>query len=418
MTGVAVVAAVLATACALRLMAGPIDLNFLKPHFLNQFDTLGGPVRVDADRISAEWGGLREPMRVVFTGLHVTDVDGQEIATAPSIPLSFDPRGVVRGHLLPTAIVVERPTLDADITRDGGMLQRVLAKSDAGSQGEVVDLLIDQLLAEHNYLSAAGSARHGRSGARLAFRCATSRPASRGSPRTPRRASGATPPASSSRPVPASSAFAKASRSTIRLPGTYARDRSRVSIEAGIDGFKPSMLAELSPDAVLLRGVDIALSGRLRIEATGHGEIRTVTTEVNAGAGTLTLPRGVLPGLAQGTVGQPWPMSTPLPTPRASITSMSILGAMKIAVTGTGLRTEQGQSFTGRAEIKPDPGRPAGRLLATSSSRPAGAPGQVGQPRRRLDRRRGRVRPEHPGQRPGEGSSPSIATLPCSIIAA
>jgi len=46
--GIAAVAAVLATAVALRLMAGPIDLDFLKPHFLNEFDTPGGKVRVDS----------------------------------------------------------------------------------------------------------------------------------------------------------------------------------------------------------------------------------------------------------------------------------------------------------------------------------------------------------------------------------
>ena len=42
------------------------------------------------------------------------------------------------------------------------------------------------------------------------------------------------------------------------------------SVEANIDGLKPSMFADLSPDAVLLRGIDIALSGRLHIEATAR----------------------------------------------------------------------------------------------------------------------------------------------------
>ena len=49
----------------------------------------------------------------------------------------------------------------------------------------------------------------------------------------------------------------------VSLAGVYARDRSRFSVEANVDGIKPSMFADLSPDAALLRGVDIALSGRL-----------------------------------------------------------------------------------------------------------------------------------------------------------
>src|ERR1700759_501964 len=106
-TGVAVVAAVLTTACALRLMAGPIDLDFLKPRFLTEFDTPDGPVRVEADRLDAEWSSLRGP-----------NARKEEVATAPSVALSFDPRSVVGGQLLPTAIVVDRPTLDADITRE------------------------------------------------------------------------------------------------------------------------------------------------------------------------------------------------------------------------------------------------------------------------------------------------------------
>ena len=42
-----------------------------------------------------------------------------------------------------------------------------------------------------------------------------------------------------------------------------------------IDGLKPSMFADLSPDAALLRGLDIALSGRLHIEATARAMCAT-----------------------------------------------------------------------------------------------------------------------------------------------
>lgn len=347
------VAAVAVTACALRLMAGPIDLDFLKPRFLTEFHTSDGRVRVDADRIYAEWGSLREPMKVVFEGLHVTNAQKQEIATAPSVSLSFDPRSVIRGELLPTAIVVDRPTLDADITRDGGMLKRVLASSESTSQGEFVDLLIEQLLSEHNYHSVLGQLDTVEvANARVSLRDVTSGivlVAPNAQARLRRDAAGVS--------ISANARFvgsAKGDPIAVRLTGIYSRDRSRISVEAEVDGFKPSMLAELSPAAAELRGVDIALSSRLRIEATGVGEIRRMTMEVNAGTGTVTLP-GILP-VAHKVQSVHALAHFDAATHTARIDRIDVdLGGAKIAVNGTAIRTEQGRTFTGRAELKQVP---------------------------------------------------------------
>ncbi len=351
-TGVAVVAAVLTTACALRLMAGPINLDFLKPRFLTEFDTPDGPVRVDADRLYAEWGGLSEPMKVVFVGLHVTNAKKEEIATAPSVALSFDPRSVVRGQLLPTAIVVDRPTLDAEITREGGMLKRVLAKSDSESQGEFVDLLIDQLLAEHNHHSLLGQLDTVEVvNARVSLRDVSTGLmwiAPNAQARLQRDDAGVA--------VSASARFGGVSGEpvSVRLSGTYTRDRSRVSIEAGIDGLKPSMLAPLSDDVALLRGIDIALSGRLRIEASGQGEVRTVAMEVTAGSGTIVLPGVLAVPHKVRSVNALAHVDAASHTARIDHIDIDLDGP-KISVTGTGLRTEQGQTFTGRAEVKQIP---------------------------------------------------------------
>ena len=101
----------------------------------------------------------------------------------------------------------------------------------------------------------------------------------------------------------------------------------------------------------LLRGLDIALSGRLRVEANGSGEVRTVAMEVTAGAGTITLP-GVLPATHKvRSVNALAHVDAASHTARIDHIDVD-LGAAKIAVTGTGLRTEQGQTFTGKAEVK------------------------------------------------------------------
>ena len=345
--------AVLMTAVVLRLLSGPVDLEVLRPNFPNEFDTPAGRVRVTAEHIYVEWSALKDPMRLVFTGLHVLDANDQQIATAPSVALSFDPRSAVRGRLLPTSVVVDRPTLSADIARDGGMLKRVLAQTDSGSQGELVDLLIEQLLAEPNYHSVLGQLDTVEvTNARISLRDVPTgilwiAPSAQA--RLKRDAAGVI--------ISANARFISATTHEpidVSLSGTYARDRSRISFEARIDGMKPSMFADLSTDASILRGLDIALSGRLRVEASGGGEITTVALEVTAGAGTITLP-GVLP-VSHKVRSVSALAHVDAASHTARIDHIAVdLGAAKIRITGTGLRTEQGQTFSGRAEVKQIP---------------------------------------------------------------
>jgi uncharacterized protein DUF3971 len=347
--GVAI-AAVLFTAIVLRLLSGPVDLEIARAYLPTEFDTPAGPVRVKAQHIFIEWRGLKEPMRLVLIGLHLFDASGHEIASAPGIAVAFDTRGAVSGHMRPVSIVIDRPNLEADIAREGGMLERVLASSDPDSQAEVVDLLIEQLLSEHNDDSVLGRLTtievvH----ARVSLRDVPSgvvwlAPDVQAQLR--RDATGVIISAKAQFLGPKSHEPIEVS-----LSGTYSRDRSRISFEAAIDGIKPSMLADLSPDAVLLRGLDIALSGRLKVEANGAGEVRTVSMEVTAGAGTIILP-GILPVTHKvRSVNALAVVDAAAHTARIDHIDVD-LGVAKIAVTGTGQRTEQGQSFTGKAEVK------------------------------------------------------------------
>jgi hypothetical protein len=349
-TIVVAIAAVLMTAVVLRLLSGPVDLEVARPFLPTEFDTPAGPVRVRAEHIYVEWSGLKQPMRLVLTGLHLTDVTNHELASAPGIAVAFDSRSVVNGHLRPVSIVVNRPNLEADIAREGGMLQRVLARSDPDSQAEVVDLLIEQLLSEHNDHSVLGQLNtidvvH----ARVSLRDVPSGIvwlAPDVQARLNRDAAGVKISAKATFLGPKSG-----EPIDVSLDGTYSRDRSRISFEAAIDGLKPSMLADLSPDAVLLRGLDIALSGRLKVEANGAGEVRTVAMEVTAGAGTITLP-GVLPVAHKvRSVSALAHIDAAAHTARIDHIDVD-MGVARIAVTGTGERTEKGQSFSGKAEVK------------------------------------------------------------------
>lgn len=348
LAGIVLTAGVLVAVAVLRLMAGPIDLDFVRDRLTREFDTPGDKLRIDADRVYAEWGGISQPMQLVLTGLHVTNGDKQMIAAAPSIALSFDPRGVLTGHLLPNAIVVDRPIFNADIAREGGMLRRVLESGDSATQDKVVDLLIDQLLSEPNHDSLLGQLDtvqvvH----ARVSVRDVPSGViwlANDVDARLKRDASGVI--------IAAGARFSNGHEPVdVALSGTYARDRSRMSFEARVDGLKPLMLADLSPDAALLRGVDVPLGAHLQIEAAGDGTIQTVDMEVTGGAGTLSLP-GILPTVHQVHSVNAH-VSIDAATHSTKIERVDIdVGAARVRITGAGKRTEQGQSFAGRAEVK------------------------------------------------------------------
>ncbi len=346
--GALIVVAVPVVVVSLRLMAGPIDLDFLRDHFVREIDSPAGKLTVDADSISAEWGGLSQPMRLVFTGIHVRSASRQEIAAAPSVALTFEPRSIVRGQILPKAIIVERPTLNLDVTRDGGMLRQIMAQSDDASQEKVVDLLIEQLLAEPNDDSLLGRLDTVRvERARVTVRDVPSgmvwvAPAARAS--LTRDASGVI--------IAADAQFSNGGEPVdVALSGTYARDRSRISAEAKVDGMKPSMLADLSPDLAVLRGVDIALAARLAIEADGMGAIRTVRVDVTGGRGTLNLPGVLEAAHPVNSVRAHAMLDAATDTARIDEIVVDMEGA-SISIKGNTVRTEEGPAFSGRAEVK------------------------------------------------------------------
>lgn len=343
--------AVLVVVAALRLMAGPVDLDFLKSRLAQDFNLPDAKLTVHADRIYAEWSGLNEPIRLVLSGLKISGATGDAIATAPSVALSFEPRSVVRGKLLPTSIIVDRPTLDADVSREGGMLRRILASPDSHSQGEVVDLLIDQLLAEPNQNSLLGQLDTVLvQRARVTVRdieSGVSWTAPAASARLTRDASGVA--------IVASARFSGGGDPIeVSLSGFYSRDRSRVFVEANLEGLKPSMFADLSSDAKLLRGIDISLSGRLRIEASGGGEVKTVEIDIKGGDGNVALP-GVLPA-SHPVRAVTARVLVDAATHTAKIDKIEFdFGATAVSISGVGVKNPEGQTFTGRVDVRKIP---------------------------------------------------------------
>ncbi len=337
---------------ALRLMQGPVDLDFLKARIVAAADVPGNDIRPHVDHISVEWGGLSQPMRLVFTGLSFVNGSGQMIAAIPSASLTFDARNVFQGMLLPASLIIERPTIEAELDREGGMLRRVFAEKGSDSQSEAVAILIEQLLEEPNYKSLIGQLDMIQiEQAKLTLRDVKTgitwvAPAARAELK--RDAAGVSIGARAKLTGDAGNVV------DIAMSGVYARDRSRISLVATVDGLKPSMLADLSPDVALLRGVDIALSARLRIQADGHGDIQSVAIDVTGGNGRVTLP-GVLPA-SHEVKSVNARVTVDARAHEAKVERMDIdFGAAKVSITGNGEKRTEGQVFSGRVDVRQIP---------------------------------------------------------------
>lgn len=350
--GIVFAVGALVLVAALRLMEGPVDLDFLKQRIAQAADVPGNDIRPEIQRIALEWGGISQPMRLVFNGIRFVKDDHQVIATIPTASVTFDARNVLQGMFLPNTVTIEAPTIEADITRDGGMLRRVFTSSDAESQGEALVLLIEQLMAEPNYHSLIGqldmilierakvTIRDVKTG------LTWTAPAARG--RLQRDAAGVSMAASARLTGDAGNWV------DVSLSGVYTRDRSRILLDAAVDGFRPSMLADLSPDVAMLRGVDIALAGRLHIEADGHGDVRSVAVDVTGGNGRVTLP-GILPA-SHVVKSVNASASVDAMTHTAKVDRVDIdFGAAKVSITGAGERKADGQTFSGRAQVRQIP---------------------------------------------------------------
>jgi hypothetical protein len=349
--GLVLATTALAVVAALRLMAGPIDLDFMKPRIARLIDAPGNDVYPDFDQIFFEWSGISRPIRLAFTGLRFTNGQNQVIATAPEAALTFEPRSVVQGMLLPTSITISRPVIEADVAREGGAFQRIFTSTEGGAQGEAISILVDQLLAEPNYKSLIGqldSVVIERADVTIRdLKTGLSWNAPQASAELRRDAAGVS--------IAANGQFAGHGDPVgLSLSGVYTRDRSRISLVAKVSGFKPWIFADLSPDLAILRGVDLTLSGRLQIEGTGKGEINKVAMDINGANGSVTLP-GILPVAHQvRSMKARFSIDNVAHTSKIERVDFDF-GAARVVVTGAGHRVSDTRHFVGRTEIRQIP---------------------------------------------------------------
>ena len=87
--GIAAIVAVLVVVAALRLMAGPVDLSFLKDRIASAADVPGNNIRPEVESITLEWGSISQPMQLVFHDLRFLDSAMQKRPGAPVKALAY-----------------------------------------------------------------------------------------------------------------------------------------------------------------------------------------------------------------------------------------------------------------------------------------------------------------------------------------
>ena len=236
--------AVLVAVAVLRLMAGPIELEFLREHAQREFSTSGGKVKIAADRVLVEGSSIGRPMLLVLHDVRAVDESGRVLASAPTIAVSFEPRSVLEGVFAPVSVTIVKPVLDADL-RKGGLLRSLLNRDETEPQSQVAGLLIDQLLGDRGGNHVLGQLdtvlveqatvvlRDSKTG--------LSWTAANGKARLKRDATGVV--------VSAEARFEGASEPIdVAVSGIYSRDRSHVSFDSRIDNVRLPQFADFGAD--------------------------------------------------------------------------------------------------------------------------------------------------------------------------
>ncbi len=94
-----------------RLSQGPVPLNFLTSHIESALNGFEGRVGVKIAGTNLTWAGWGRNLDIRLIDTKVTDENGQVIAKAPEVSISFSLRALLSGVLAPTKLELIRPSL-------------------------------------------------------------------------------------------------------------------------------------------------------------------------------------------------------------------------------------------------------------------------------------------------------------------
>lgn len=281
--------AVIAVLGLWRLSAGPIDLDFARAYVSRSFDTPEGRMTLEAGRVSLAWGGWKQPLQLVLSDIAATDAKGVRVASVPAVVINLSLRALAGGTLQPTEIDIDNVRLDVVITREG-LIETFLPQDEEASASRALPLLMEQLLREPDPEHPLGRLSQVRiQSARVRVDDKTTgfvweAPAARAV--MARDAAGV-------RMEGALTVQAGGHSAEFQLQALYGRSREQLDITLRGRNLRLAAFAAAAPQLAPLAGLDLPMEGVIRLVASGRGEIRNVSLELDGAAGRVGIP-GVL----------------------------------------------------------------------------------------------------------------------------
>ncbi|HJQ60005.1 MAG TPA: AsmA-like C-terminal domain-containing protein [Vineibacter sp.] len=289
--GAAVLGLAVITVLALwRLSMGPVELDFARAYTSRSFDTSEGRMTLDARRVSLVWGGWQQPVQVVLAEIAATDARGVRVATVPEVVINLSLKALVGGVLQPTEIDIDDIRLDVVITREGWIEALLPQEGEEASGSRLLPILMEQLLAEPDLSHPLGRLSEVRIGSARV--------------RVDDRTTGFVWNAPAGRGVMARDALGVRMQGSLtmqaagrdaefQLSALYGRSREQLDITLRGHNLRLSDFAGAAPQLAPMAELDLPLEGVIRLSASGKGEIRQVSLELDGGGGRVGIP-GVL----------------------------------------------------------------------------------------------------------------------------
>jgi hypothetical protein len=300
LVGLGLVAVVAAGVLVLRLMRGPLRLDFLKPRLESALSAPDGSLIAKVGSVELVWQGLRRGIDLRASDLRAFARDGSNVATVPALSVWLGLEPLLHGELAATHVKLVAPLVRAVLEEDGRLSLGLGDEVEPNPENPMVTRMADDLTSRSDGSSPAAWLREvDVERARLLLDDRTSGlaweiPALDASLRRERRAIVA---ALGGDVAFGERAIGLAGKGRLELDGGGA------VVEVELHGMNPAALATAlasRPDSPLaqrrpqvveaLRTLDMSLDATIRMTLDGSWSPRSARLEVTGAPGSLVVP--------------------------------------------------------------------------------------------------------------------------------
>lgn len=112
---------ILGVVASWRLLSGPVDLEFAKPHLQDALRDEQSGIAVSMDKLALYWPAIHDPLMLGLQGAQVTSDDGTVIASIDEVALNVNKWQLMLGRVRLEGIIIKGPSLSVIRTRDNSL---------------------------------------------------------------------------------------------------------------------------------------------------------------------------------------------------------------------------------------------------------------------------------------------------------